>query len=62
VRGRRAHAGPPADETAEELAAAAATGRGVPATAGGLRLRPRTVRAKVVSLLMVPVMSLLARW
>ncbi|MEU6158041.1 nitrate- and nitrite sensing domain-containing protein [Streptomyces sp. NPDC047130] len=70
VRGRRAHAGPPADETAEELAAAAAAtaasaGRGAlggPVAARGLRLRPRTVRAKVVSLLMVPVMSLLALW
>ncbi|MEU9577584.1 sensor histidine kinase, partial [Streptomyces chilikensis] len=61
VRGRRAHAGPPADETAEELAAAAAARRTAPA-GGGLRLRPRTVRAKVVSLLIVPVMSLLALW
>ncbi|MFE9354675.1 nitrate- and nitrite sensing domain-containing protein [Streptomyces olivaceoviridis] len=58
-RGRRAHAGPPADE-----------GRGTPgpspdsARARGSRrhLRPRTVRAKVVSLLMVPVVSLLALW
>ncbi|MFD5544062.1 nitrate- and nitrite sensing domain-containing protein, partial [Streptomyces sp. NPDC127079] len=33
-----------------------------PARRGGARLRPRTVRAKVVCLLMVPVMSLLALW
>ncbi|MFC9927431.1 nitrate- and nitrite sensing domain-containing protein [Streptomyces sp. NPDC127190] len=55
-RGRRAHAGPPADGS---------LGRGPrPARARGARrpLRPRTVRAKVVSLLMVPVVSLLALW
>ncbi|MEU3556012.1 sensor histidine kinase, partial [Streptomyces fragilis] len=72
ARGRRAHAGPPADETAEELAALAAgaapDAHRPPAPSGPagsgrrLRLRPRTVRAKVVSLLMVPVMSLLALW
>ncbi|MGW2659187.1 hypothetical protein ACWC1D_36915, partial [Streptomyces sp. NPDC001478] len=58
VRGRRAHAGPPADESAERAA------RAEPGTAprGGWRLRPRTVRAKVISLLVVPVVSLLALW
>ncbi|MFJ9347961.1 nitrate- and nitrite sensing domain-containing protein [Streptomyces sp. NPDC101237] len=58
ARGRRAHAGAPADEPAEDLAAAAGGG----APAGGWRIRPRTVRAKVVCLLMVPVVSLLALW
>ncbi|MEU7410758.1 nitrate- and nitrite sensing domain-containing protein [Streptomyces sp. NPDC042638] len=59
-RGRRAHAGPPADEgTGRPLGTPPA-----PARARGSRLyaRPRTVRAKVVSLLMVPVVSLLALW
>ncbi|MFD8144822.1 nitrate- and nitrite sensing domain-containing protein [Streptomyces sp. NPDC059708] len=58
-RGRRAHAGPPAEE-------AGAPGRHGPGDGGpvrpGLRLRPATVRAKIVSLLMVPVVSLLALW
>jgi signal transduction histidine kinase len=59
-RGRRAHAGPPADEGTE-------LPRGVGADKARARvkrrqLRPRTVRAKVVSLLMVPVVSLLALW
>ncbi|WP_052443316.1 sensor histidine kinase, partial [Streptacidiphilus neutrinimicus] len=54
-RPRPAHAGPPADE-----------GRPIayrphPLTLR-LRLRPRTVRARIVSLLMVPVVSLLALW
>ncbi|WP_370416421.1 nitrate- and nitrite sensing domain-containing protein [Streptomyces fradiae] len=107
ARGRRAHAGPPADETAPGgPAAPASAGPGVPgpdgpavaATAplpvpapapaagatgasaptptpastpapappaarrGGRGIRPRTVRAKIVSLLMVPVVSLLALW
>ncbi|MFF5454189.1 nitrate- and nitrite sensing domain-containing protein [Streptomyces sp. NPDC012950] len=75
VRGRRAHAGPPADE-AEPHAPAGATASPGPTdpegspTTGGNRvrtaprpgLRPRTVRAKIVSLLMVPVVSLLALW
>ncbi|MBY8842099.1 sensor histidine kinase [Streptomyces sp. SP2-10] len=59
-RGRRAHAGPPADEGDDRpLGTPPATAR-----ARGSRLypRPRTVRAKVVSLLMVPVVSLLALW
>ncbi|MFD5371886.1 nitrate- and nitrite sensing domain-containing protein [Streptomyces sp. NPDC127103] len=106
ARGRRAHAGPPADEPGEPTAEAF-PGTGHPASAGhpdagrvptggrtatdgrtattgghaaahgpsaprsaashGLGaprggLRPRTVRAKIVSLLMVPVVSLLALW
>ncbi|MEU1406968.1 nitrate- and nitrite sensing domain-containing protein [Streptomyces sp. NPDC005728] len=59
-RGRRAHAGPPADENADHpldtLPDNAAP------RAGRWRTRPRTVRAKVVCLLMVPVVSLLALW
>ncbi|MGW1274782.1 sensor histidine kinase, partial [Streptomyces sp. NPDC002491] len=62
--GRRAHAGPPADEGPDERtdpstppAPDASTPR-----AQGWRLRPRTVRAKIVCLLMVPVVSLLALW
>ncbi|MEU1011706.1 nitrate- and nitrite sensing domain-containing protein [Streptomyces sp. NPDC005890] len=59
-RGRRAHAGPPADEGADRpLGTPPATAR---ARGGRRHLRPRTVRAKVVSLLMVPVVSLLALW
>ncbi|WP_326592904.1 sensor histidine kinase [Streptomyces sp. NBC_01294] len=61
ARGRRAHAGPPAEEPAAPEAhpplPAAARERGP-----RLRLRPATVRAKIVSLLMVPVVSLLALW
>ncbi|MET8451742.1 nitrate- and nitrite sensing domain-containing protein [Streptomyces sp. NPDC005209] len=60
VRGRRAHAGPPADEPADEPVGPAADL--APARAGRWRTRPRTVRAKVVCLLMVPVVSLLALW
>ncbi|MGW6963179.1 nitrate- and nitrite sensing domain-containing protein [Streptomyces zaomyceticus] len=93
ARGRRAHAGPPADEQGEPTPEApttaghaasshAATGHAAggaataPATGSSARaasaldarlparrgLRPRTVRAKIVSLLMVPVVSLLALW
>ncbi|GAA3243372.1 hypothetical protein GCM10020256_68130 [Streptomyces thermocoprophilus] len=66
VRGRRAHAGP-ADERPEETPATtpaeSAPGRtGRTGHAGRPRLWPRTVRAKVVCLLMVPVVSLLALW
>ncbi|MER6997646.1 ATP-binding protein [Streptomyces sp. NPDC000410] len=61
TRGRRAHAGPPADEHPEPT-----TDSTRPARSEGprrrLRLRPGTVRAKIVSLLMVPVVSLLALW
>ncbi|MER5776088.1 nitrate- and nitrite sensing domain-containing protein [Streptomyces sp. NPDC002039] len=61
ARGRRAHAGQPAEEPEERTPprpAAAAGSGGRPR----MRLRPRTVRAKIVSLLMVPVVSLLALW
>ncbi|MEU9451936.1 nitrate- and nitrite sensing domain-containing protein [Streptomyces sp. NPDC048277] len=59
-RGRRAHAGPPADEPVDDLDGSAPDN--APTSTGGWRIRPRTVRAKVVCLLMVPVMSLLALW
>ncbi|MGW2017012.1 sensor histidine kinase [Streptomyces sp. NPDC001927] len=72
VRGRRAHAGPPADEPSERAPEAPpgaadpfdpGTPPVGPAPAPRRRgLRPRTVRAKIVSLLMVPVVSLLALW
>ncbi|MET9592944.1 nitrate- and nitrite sensing domain-containing protein [Streptomyces sp. NPDC006516] len=58
-RGRRAHAGPPADERPEPEAGPTSPS-GNPAEGGSLR--PRTVRAKIISLLMVPVVSLLALW
>ncbi|MFE7324063.1 nitrate- and nitrite sensing domain-containing protein [Streptomyces sp. NPDC057565] len=61
ARGRRAHAGPPADESAERdahlLLAQQTSG-----PRGRRTLRPGTVRAKVISLLVVPVVSLLALW
>ncbi|MEV5437660.1 ATP-binding protein [Streptomyces sp. NPDC052682] len=57
VRGRRAHAGPPADEDRPDTAPSE-----VPTRAWRRRIRPRTVRAKIVCLLMVPVVSLLALW
>ncbi|MFF3346874.1 nitrate- and nitrite sensing domain-containing protein [Streptomyces sp. NPDC002779] len=60
VRGRRAHAGPPADESPDEQAGALP--EDTPTRGGGWRIRPRTVRAKIVCLLMVPVVSLLALW
>ncbi|TWF90809.1 signal transduction histidine kinase [Streptomyces brevispora] len=60
ARGRRAHAGPPADETTEYDGPAPADGRSVPR--GRQTLRPRTVRAKIISLLTVPVVSLLVLW
>jgi signal transduction histidine kinase len=62
VRGRRAHAGPPADEGSvpEEPVGTAPTD--APTRAGRWSPRPRTVRAKIVRLLMVPVISLLALW
>ncbi|MFK0253749.1 nitrate- and nitrite sensing domain-containing protein [Streptomyces sp. NPDC090445] len=86
ARGRRAHAGPPADEPEPEpgrgpapadpagagagVSAGSGSGSGSGAAAGAARpypgrrprLRPATVRAKIVSLLMVPVVSLLALW
>ncbi|MEU0385178.1 sensor histidine kinase [Streptomyces chartreusis] len=60
VRGRRAHAGPPADEDGE--APTGAVPDGAATRASGWHIRPRTVRAKIVCLLMVPVVSLLALW
>ncbi|MEU0071938.1 nitrate- and nitrite sensing domain-containing protein [Streptomyces sp. NPDC006332] len=64
VRGRRAHAGPPADEHPDEQPDEPmdAIPDAPPAHGGRWRLRPRTVRAKIVCLLMVPVVSLLALW
>ncbi|WP_172381555.1 nitrate- and nitrite sensing domain-containing protein [Streptomyces sp. MNP-20] len=70
ARGRRAHAGPPADEHppagAPSPSGTGHTGTGLIGTglprAGRRWFRPRTVRAKVVCLLMVPVVSLLALW
>ncbi|MEU6511856.1 nitrate- and nitrite sensing domain-containing protein [Streptomyces sp. NPDC046942] len=59
-RGRRAHAGPPAAEGTDRLLSASPTT--ARARVNRRHLRPRTVRAKVVSLLMVPVVSLLALW
>ncbi|MFG2134038.1 nitrate- and nitrite sensing domain-containing protein [Streptomyces sp. NPDC048751] len=60
VRGRRAHAGPPADEGLDEHMDTVT--HDAPPRAGRWRIRPRTVRAKIVCLLMVPVVSLLALW
>ncbi|MFI9172707.1 sensor histidine kinase [Streptomyces lincolnensis] len=61
ARGRRAHAGPPAaDEHPDEPVDT--TPDDTPTHAGQWHLRPRTVRAKIVCLLMVPVVSLLALW
>ncbi|MFE9859980.1 nitrate- and nitrite sensing domain-containing protein [Streptomyces sp. NPDC005780] len=60
ARGRRAHAGPPADESAEHGSPPAEYG--ISAPRGRRALRPRTVRAKIISLLMLPVVSLLALW
>ncbi|MET7643232.1 nitrate- and nitrite sensing domain-containing protein [Streptomyces sp. NPDC005426] len=60
ARGRRAHAGPPADERAEHAGPPPADG--ISAPRGRRTLRPRTVRAKIISLLMLPVVSLLALW
>ncbi|MEU8841180.1 nitrate- and nitrite sensing domain-containing protein [Streptomyces roseus] len=72
ARGRRAHAGPPAEEPAaredghadgpSHPATAAASDGGSRRTGARARLRPASVRAKVLSLLMVPVVSLLALW
>ncbi|MFI7009401.1 nitrate- and nitrite sensing domain-containing protein [Streptomyces sp. NPDC050145] len=59
ARGRRAHAGPPAAEDAVEPEPGPTA---PPARVGRRHLRPRTVRAKIVCLLMVPVVSLLALW
>ncbi|MFD9571273.1 nitrate- and nitrite sensing domain-containing protein [Streptomyces sp. NPDC059982] len=68
ARGRRAHAGPPAEEPPAPDPRPSPPG-GAPAAARPrqrqrlrVRLRPGTVRAKILSLLMVPVVSLLALW
>ncbi|WP_399882264.1 nitrate- and nitrite sensing domain-containing protein [Streptomyces sp. BBFR51] len=60
VRGRRAHAGPPADESPAEPVGEATDPPATRAWRG--RVQPRTVRARIVCLLMVPVVSLLALW
>ncbi|MFC8390200.1 nitrate- and nitrite sensing domain-containing protein [Streptomyces sp. NPDC057238] len=60
ARGRRAHAGPPADEGPHPQGESAPDT--APAHAGRRFGGPRTVRAKIVCLLMVPVVSLLALW
>ncbi|MFI6805413.1 nitrate- and nitrite sensing domain-containing protein [Streptomyces luteogriseus] len=60
VRGRRAHAGPPADEGPDTPSDA--TPEEAPPREERWHIRPRTVRAKIVCLLMVPVVSLLALW
>ncbi|MGP4051304.1 sensor histidine kinase [Streptomyces sp. 2A115] len=62
VRGRRAHAGPPAEENSGPEVSAGTVQRDAPTREAGWSLRPRTVRAKIVCLLMVPVGSLLALW
>ncbi|MGW1893734.1 nitrate- and nitrite sensing domain-containing protein [Streptomyces sp. NPDC002004] len=62
VRGRRAHAGPPADESGAPEDPPETAGHASPTRGGRRRLRPAAVRAKIVCLLMVPVMSLLALW
>lgn len=62
ARGRRAHAGPPADERADADETVTGALPEAPPREGTWRIRPRTVRAKIVCLLMVPVVSLLALW
>ncbi|MFI6856590.1 nitrate- and nitrite sensing domain-containing protein [Streptomyces sp. NPDC050416] len=61
VRGRRAHAGPPADEGGQAPSEAAPDGAAARAERWHI-YAPGTVRAKIVCLLMVPVVSLLALW
>ncbi|WP_328557013.1 sensor histidine kinase [Streptomyces sp. NBC_00358] len=61
-RGRRAHAGPPADEGADIGRTVTGPSPDALTRAGQWHIRPRTVRAKIVSLLMVPIVSLLALW
>ncbi|MET8749704.1 ATP-binding protein, partial [Streptomyces sp. NPDC004667] len=62
VRGRRAHAGPPAVEPLVPDPRTDPAGSAPVGTRPRIRLRPATVRAKIVSLLMVPVVSLLGLW
>ncbi|MER7171481.1 sensor histidine kinase, partial [Streptomyces mesophilus] len=59
---RRAHAGPPADEQPDEGPTAQADIPEPPERGPIWQLRPRRVRAKIVCLLMVPVVSLIALW
>ncbi|WP_424858386.1 nitrate- and nitrite sensing domain-containing protein [Streptomyces sp. SAI-170] len=59
-RGRRAHAGLPADENPADPAGTGPETE--PPRVGRRWTRPRTVRARIVCLLMVPVVSLLALW
>ncbi|WP_425836804.1 nitrate- and nitrite sensing domain-containing protein [Streptomyces fractus] len=59
TRGRRAHAGLPAHE---DVPVDPEPRKASPARGGAVNLRPRTVRAKIICLLMVPVVSLLALW
>ncbi|MEU6097128.1 nitrate- and nitrite sensing domain-containing protein [Streptomyces sp. NPDC047079] len=62
VRGRRAHAGRPAAERVQPHEAGGPEPSPTPVRARRWHVRPRTVRAKIVCLLMVPVISLLALW
>ncbi|MFJ5535017.1 nitrate- and nitrite sensing domain-containing protein [Streptomyces sp. NPDC093261] len=62
ARGRRAHAGPPADERVDTDEADGPEASAPPLRPRRWGVRPRTVRAKIVCLLMVPVISLLALW
>ncbi|MEV0323734.1 nitrate- and nitrite sensing domain-containing protein [Streptomyces sp. NPDC050658] len=62
ARGRRAHAGPPADERPDTEGPLEPAPRTALVRKGRRWPRPRTVRAKIVCLLMVPVVSLLALW
>ncbi|MGW6054884.1 sensor histidine kinase [Streptomyces sp. NPDC055189] len=62
ARGRRAHAGEPADERPAAKASAESGPHAPSARGRSWGPRPRTVRAKIVCLLMVPVVSLLALW
>ncbi|MFC5218229.1 nitrate- and nitrite sensing domain-containing protein [Streptomyces coerulescens] len=62
ARGRRAHAGPPADEGSEPPGVPQDEPPRPSTRVQGWRIRPRTVRAKIICLLMVPVVSLLALW
>ncbi|MEW1907598.1 ATP-binding protein [Kitasatospora sp. NPDC085895] len=55
------HRGPQAREEAADAHGHPAP-PAAPVRSGGLRLRPRTVRARIVALLMVPVVSVLALW
>lgn len=62
VSGRRAHARTSSDETTDEPPVPTPVRAPTPTRVRRWRTRPRTVRAKVVCLLLVPVVSLLALW